>query len=396
MMKTRFSWATLVVFSSALAGGNAWAGKVYSVNSTSDNTTRDGKCTIREALNEANNNANPGFVANPDCPPANTTSTEDHVKLSAGSTYNLGNPLITTSEVRFRSGTTNSLATVVGASNKNTFEVKGSFVAYFQDVVISHASKTGAGVLVFSPAHARMDRVVVKNNRIGISVNDGGFFTCNTYCTIRDNDNGSNDGGGIYSAGPTSILHIEKASIHHNRAGQGAGIFSRGNMELRDSSIYSNTSIGYGGGILIEGDSARLDAKGVTVTRNVSTDGTGSGVVRFGYGFVEFGYTIVSANNDSDCEGIWDNGDGQVIGYNSVMASSCFPLEFDPMLPIYFTDDPQLSTTATTKYPENVGFKPRSTSPYKNAGGMDIDQPTDQHGRTRTVSDGVAVGAMEP
>jgi hypothetical protein len=155
----------------------------------------------------------------------------------------------------------------------------------------------------------------------------------------------SAEGGGIASFG--SKLSLSRTTVDDNLASgapgmgetKGGGVFSQGDVDVRDSTIASNKVTGmltFGGGVYALGTAALTN---VTITANQAVLGDGGGVTL--YGPTSLRGSIVAGNahaasNECQITGALTLGDGNVLG-TSCGAPGALGVS---------TDDPQLAPLA--------------------------------------------------
>jgi hypothetical protein len=277
MMTTAKRLMTLVAFGGAcFAARAALAAPQYKAASDAvDKIVSDGKCSLREAVDLVNFGGN-----RPDCPAGVSPSGEPEILLTNGKTYTLTSTIVVVADRSvLKSNKTNTKATIVGANNQATLEINGgtrgnSFTA--QDLIISHSSsaKTGTGLHLVG-SNGIIHNCEVKNNRVGVVLDHEGAFA-SFDSSIHDNDNGDGDGGGVYVDDEKSLLDsLDTTTVSNNKAGRGAGVFTRGVIGTGGASINNNTARREGGGIYIAGG-GEADLFGAAIFSNTAgTDGGG-------------------------------------------------------------------------------------------------------------------------
>jgi CSLREA domain-containing protein len=240
-----------------------------SVTTTADEVTQNGRCSLREAIRNANADAR----VHPDCPAGNDA---DEIVLQPG-TYTLSIPsaggadaldgdLDITDDLTI----SGQGATVDGNGLDRVFEIlDGKTTINRLTIRGGDGATPGGGLRVVAGATAELHKTIVEDNRAaggvgggGIS-NDGGTLRL-VDTTVRDNFAAAGDGGGILTAGGTTITG---GLIADNRAiAEGGGIFQAGGtLKLTHATIRDNQASS-GGGIFQAGGS--LTATQSTVTNN--------------------------------------------------------------------------------------------------------------------------------
>jgi hypothetical protein len=356
----------------------------------------DNLCSIREALNASNSNTT---VAN--CGKGDASG--DTIELQAGHIYRLNSQFTIAEKLTIKSNTTSSLATIVGVDTDYALYLFGSgspTTLTLQDLVITHnatALDGNAGLYVDQTNTANATRVVVRNNPVGIILNTGvgsqkTVLAC-TQCSVHDNNNKSNEGGGILALGPSTRITLTKSAVYNNRGGLGAGILNRGELVVDNSTVSDNVAEDAGAGILHDG--ASLVLTNSTVVRNLSTNCEGSNVARFGFGTIRYTNSIVSLLTDEcHCEGIFDNGDpNNIKSDHSIAPDDCLPASRASSSDL-IDFDPGISSTRSTSFPELVGYKPASNGKCMNHGPSSPSD--DEFSHTRSRGDGkVDTGALD-
>jgi CSLREA domain-containing protein len=395
---------TIVVAGISIGLGKAAPNSVIQVNTFTDELNSDGDCSLREAIQAANNN-----VAVDSCQSGSSESI-DNIYLQTG-TYVLSIP---GEDDNNEIGDLDILGSVniIGKGEKKTIIDGGAIDRVFhlppneKDVSISNltiqngdaiaGTGGGSGILIHSDVTLELENCRIQNNHTSGFPAGGGI----------DNFNGT-----------VSILNC---TIDNNSASLGGGIYNDGELFIKNSLINGNNAVDAGGGIYNTasglGDGV-VNAENVTISLNTSNSGRGifsstvititnstiaynigSGAAFFNTGIGFLKNTIIGLNQDSDnCAGI---GTFETLGNNLEDGDTCY---FDPS-----TKDDQINTN-----PLLVGNEPQDNggmtytyaldkiSPAIDTG-TDIGCPaTDQRGFPRPVDgdeDGTPVcdiGAFE-
>jgi CSLREA domain-containing protein len=253
-----------------IAAGPAAAATITPDVLTDEYTTVGDSCSLREAIQSANNNADFG-----DCDATGPGySVDDRVVLDPG-TYQLSIP----GQIGTGVG---DLETVTGST-----------------LTIANA---GAGPVTIDGGDE--DRVLYNA--------DGATLTL-VGLTIRNGEVVVGGGGGLFNSGD---LTIRNSTITDNQSQAGGGIAATSTtspVTLENVTISGNRSSGFGGGISLAAN-APLTANNVTITGNAAdTDGTGAdeggGLSVFSDG-VALANTIVAGNTEfsggsPDCYSPW-------------------------------------------------------------------------------------------
>jgi hypothetical protein len=260
----------------------------------------------------------------------------------------------------------------------------------------------GGGVFVDDPGIVTLESVRVARNCSGggggISIGLGGRVV------LKDSNvtgNASPQGGGIYSR--RGVLEMSGTSVTANLAAFAGGIagVAGSTLQIVNSSISGNSSLGVAGGLLVFGSLASADLVNVTVANNLAdADGagteTGGGVFNYDNGVVTLSHTLLAGNRrgvagvPDDCAG----GDTLTLqGHNLVQTQTdcAFAGDFTGSR---FGVDPQLGPLA-----DNGGPAPThallATSPARDAGLPAACPATDQRGVPRPQGAACDIGAYE-
>jgi CSLREA domain-containing protein len=365
--------ATLTVISNGL--GKAAPNSVIQVNTTADELNTDGDCSLREAIQAANNN-----TAVDSCPAGGSEST-DNIYLPSG-TYILSIPGEDENNV---SGDLDIIGSVnlYGAGAKWTIIDGGSIDRVFHlhendmdvsisDVTIQNGSVIegtggGSGILIHSEVSLVLENCLIQNNHTSGFPGGGGI----------DNFNG--------------IVSILNCTIDNNSALLGGGIYNDGELYINNSIINGNNAVDAGGGIYntasAQGDGV-VNVENITISQNTSNSGSGifsstvititngtiaynigSGAAFFNTGIGFLKNTIIGLHQDVDnCGGI---GTFETLGNNLEDRESC---HFDPS-----SKDDQINTD-----PLLVGNEP------KDNGGMTFTYALDEN--SPAIDEGTDIG----
>jgi CSLREA domain-containing protein len=275
---------------SVLAGGFGLPSSTHAlglaieVNTTADNTIKDGLCSLREAINNANRN----WQFHGDCGAGHSddgiffsntlgmatitlTSALPIIRDSAGYSLTIdgggditinGNNLfqvfqihsvgiLTLDRLTVWNGNSALLGVGGGAWNIGTLTVQNS-------TFYKNQAESGAGIY-----NARTGRLTIINSNFfenSANTDGGGLFNEGGSVTIQSSSFSENSageqGGGLYTTivngFPVNVLTITASSFESNQAGQmGGGIYSQlaGTLDILDSAFSGNSSSESGGGI---------------------------------------------------------------------------------------------------------------------------------------------------
>lgn len=202
----------------------------YVVNSLGDTIANDGFCTLREAIQEANNGADT------DCP-GSPSAGDDTITFSVSGTITLGSTL-----------------SIAGGSGKLTIDGAG------QSITIS-GNNTLRVMNVQSGADLTLRSLTIRDGKsssgggiynLGVLKLENCFVTNNAaYVTSSSSDPVYASGGGLYNEGQA---HIEDSTFSYNLASSlnaggsayayGGGIYSNGELRIVDSTFLENKTSG--------------------------------------------------------------------------------------------------------------------------------------------------------
>ncbi len=220
----------------------------FTVNSLLDNTTAgDGLCTLREAIETANN------AGNGDCG-ANSTG-DDTITFSVSGTITLSS----------------TLPAIVSASTAGNLTINGD------GTIIISGNNAVRVMEVNSGADLTLQNLTIANGSINTSYGGGisNNFGMLTVTNSTFSGNSADYGGGIDNNGGT--LTVTGSTFSNNSAtSEGGGIFNNGGTLTVTNSTFSQNSANYGGGI---GNSPSTT---LTVTGSTFSDNSGGGIANGG------------------------------------------------------------------------------------------------------------------
>jgi CSLREA domain-containing protein len=255
----------LAAIASTLALAAPAFGATISVTSTDDNTTAGSGCTLREALNAANNDTTGGG----DCTQG---SGADVIQLPAGTiTVNLfsredanaGGDFDIAAPVTI-AGAGSATTTVDGAQYDRVFDIQSGITATIKNLTVTDgATLTGGygnpggnadpGGGIRSAGTLTLDHVVVTANTTGNGGDGSG---------VPANGGAGGVGGGVYSSGTLTLLD---STVSWNTTGSGG---DGGGPASCTSTGSSGGSGGYGG------EGGGIWANALTLTRTAVTSNT--------------------------------------------------------------------------------------------------------------------------
>lgn len=296
-------------FALFVQGHTAYAATI-SVNTTDDNLTSDGNCSLREAIQAANMDVavdacTAGSGADRIVVPAGAYALSI---AGAGEDENATGDLDITADLTI-TGAGAATTIVDGAGLDRVFHIDPAGVgvtAELSGVTVENGLAAGAfftlGGGILNGGTLTLNNSAVRNNTgVTLDVFGGGIFNAGTM-TLNDstvNDNTAVSGGGIRNAG---TLALKRSTVSGNSSGaSGGGIANTGTLTIENSIVSGNTGF-FGGGIdnFIAGT---LSSASSTVTGNSAV--FGGGIVNSG--LLTLKNTIVGKNSASgsggDCAG---------------------------------------------------------------------------------------------
>jgi CSLREA domain-containing protein len=308
-----------------LLGGLLWVvnpirralAATITVNTTADDNTVNGNCTLREAIIAANTN-----TAVDACPAGNDTDT---IFVPSG-VYTLtmagaNEDASLTGDLDIRSPLTltgaGPLTTTINANGLDrVLDLYGAGDVAISNITIEGggAGNLGSGILASVGTTLTMSTSRIRNNE------DGGIFVTIGASLILVNSRVANNTGdsGIRVWGTATIRN---STISGNTA-PGVNVYTSGSVTVINSTISGNNSSGVGGGIANAGTTRLYN---VTVTNNTAFGG--GGIANIDPGTLTARDTIIAGNMHgsgaftSDCTG-WLTSEG----YNLIqdITGNCF------------------------------------------------------------------------
>lgn len=230
----------------------------------------DGLCSLREAIINANNDAQTYQV----CPPG---SGPDAIALKAGSTYTVpdadnsvdgqnGLPSITSqiaiagngATVRRATGLLCTLNGTAAASEFRIFHISVGGGLSLDNVTVSDGCADGSSLLGAGGAILNLGALMITRSTV----------TSSSSYVIGS---GIIGGGGIYSSGTLTVSRNSTINGNYSKFG-GGGIANTGTLGVSDSTISGNTAV-FGGGGMINGGTATVNRS--ALSGNHATDGGG-------------------------------------------------------------------------------------------------------------------------
>lgn len=261
-----FGLQVLVAVSALMLVPTAYAANI-TVNTVADNATgKDGKCTLREAINNANTDRD---TTNGDCAMGTGNDTIGF-RVYGSIALNSALPTLTTSMSLVSA---NQEVTLDAGNDYQILRIKGSGTTVNVTGLIFYrgycdASKGGGGAIT-NMAVLNMDGAVFLYNDGNPCVGGGAINNKGTLnlkdTTFSNNSGGNAAGGAIYNSGTATITG---GGFVSNYAYDGGAIYNglQGTMTLNGVVFQQNGPANYGGAIMNE--DATLNVNGSTFQSN--------------------------------------------------------------------------------------------------------------------------------
>ena len=354
-------FATLLVVV-MLIGGAAFptsvrAASTITVNSTADNTTHDGSCTLREAITNANADLD---TTGGDCVAGSGADTIIFASSLGTITIALTSALPNISDA---DGLTIDGDNRITLSGNDTVRVlKATSPLTLQNISVTHGNvvanvsdNVGGGV------YSKSTLIIINSTFSGNNARTGGGIANDNGTATITHSNFSNNsvtvgGGGLQNAwGTMTITHSTFLNNHSDI--EGGGVDNIGTLTISNST-FSNNSAGYGGGGL-ENNSGTVTILNSTFSGNSAP--SGGGVATYNGNPIPPTTTIrntILANSTAggDC---YNHPTGTLIGGNNIIETTTTCASIATL-----TSDPNLGslTGSPAYFPLNTG------SPAINAG----------------------------
>jgi CSLREA domain-containing protein len=302
--------AALAVGFGLLAGAARAA--TIAVDSTADDVTTNGNCTLREAVIAANTNA-----AVDACAAGEAGPTVDRIQLAAG-IYDLTLQLPGTDDTAQEGDLdvvgpveiagVGMFGTVIdGQAAERVVQVlwPGAYGinVTLSDLEVRNGQDLGGGGIL-NGARLTLQRCRVSDNASNNAGGGGIDHSSADGLYVYDSEISGNEvvnasGGGIAHGGAGASIYVERTTISGNSALAGGGIVATSPVYLKNVTISGNTATLSGGGLWLGSSFGSLarQATNSTITRNHAAGGSGAGIYFEGSGTqVSLGTTIVADN----------------------------------------------------------------------------------------------------
>jgi uncharacterized repeat protein (TIGR01451 family)/CSLREA domain-containing protein len=306
----------LITLLLVLLAASPAAAVAITVNSVEDNVVAgDGRCTLREAIDNANDDTDTtaGDCAAGDGP--------DTIFLDSG-TYALyfwdgeiGGSLQIGDELNIVG--TGAGSTIIDATelNKRAFTIWAAATMSGVTITGGHSEGSGGGIAVTEASLTLIDSEVSGNTAVSsyYDPGQGGGIYLNTGELRLENSTVANnsavgDGGGIYTDSTYSTLTVLDSTISGNASGgDGGGIANNGgSLTIERSTLDGNTAVSGGGGLYNSGDGYGSISQS-TIANNVVGNGVfatnkfGGGVKNVGVeSSLDISNSTISGNTAAD------------------------------------------------------------------------------------------------
>lgn len=277
------------------------------VTTTADDTTANGNCTLREAIQAANSDAAVDACV--------AGSGADTIELAASSTYTLtvadntdptlgpnGLPIITSTVTINGHGSTIVRSAAGGTPDFRLFQVNSGGRLQLNDVTISNGkvsgSYLGGGIYISASGTVTITNSTLSGNAAG---NNGGAIFNNSGGTLTVSgstfaNNSALNGGGIFNWGTVTIAN---STLSGNSASFGGGINNGSNtVTVTNGTLSGNSASTSGGAIYNSGGT-------VTLKNTIVADSTAGG--NCGGTITDGGNNLRWPSSDLSCVGIFGN-----------------------------------------------------------------------------------------
>jgi CSLREA domain-containing protein len=396
--------AVIAMVLAALPVMPAYAASI-TVETTVDELTADGNCSLREAVINSNNN----FATHPDCT-AGSNAAVDVITLTGGQTYTLSLTGVSASQTGDldlsdtagltiqSSNTTQAIITANGIDRVLDVAATGGNVTLNYITLTNGAptsGTTGGGINFGSNGTLNITNSVISNNTAPSTTSCGAGLFNNTAATVNitnstfeNNDctAAGADGGGIFK-GTGGILNISNSTFLGNDAAEngGAAHFSPSTVNITNSTFFNNTA-DKGGAIQTGGATVTVDFS--TFSGNVATSALTNrgGAIQVSTGTVAINRSILANSTGHDCD---ETTDGLTTITNSLVED-----QFDCNGTPTSTQDPDLGALANNGG-QTLTMAIGDDSPAHDAALSCNSVATDQRGVTRPQGNACDLGAFE-
>ncbi len=308
----RFLAALLIA---ALVWGSLPARPAYAagfvVDSLADNNTAgDGLCTLREAIESANN------AGNGDCGADSTA--DDTITFSVSGTITLSStlPAIVSGQGALTVDGGGNI-TISGNNSVQVFYVNAGAALTLQNLTVANGRTTTDGGGVYNAGTLTVSNSTFSGNRAHYG---GGIYNASTLMVNNStvSNNGAAHGGGVYNAG---TLTVSNSTVSGNSANYGGGGIDNlyGTLTVSNSTFSSNQTYENGGGI--NNVYGTITVSNSTFSGNAARYGNGGGIQNDGR------LTVINSTfsrNSADYPGGSIHNRGTLTLHNTIIANSSY------------------------------------------------------------------------
>ena len=412
--KLLFVLAAIVLMFGALPVLPSYAAGSIAVNTTVDENTSNGSCSLREAIIAANNNASYNGCN------YSGTGPDDVITLQSGSTYPLtiAGLSSTTGDLDIgNAGGTSGNLTIMASGGTNAIIDASAIVNRVIEVgapgdtsltldhitVMNGQASPGAGILFGGNGTLTLNNSKVSNNTSDSPQNCGAGIFNNTSAainiinsTIESNTctDISADGGGLFK-GTGGTLTVTASTFNNNTTPDDGGgirlLLAAGTVTITNST-FANNAAARGGGIQVEGGTVTIAFSTFSGNAANLTPGPNTGgAVQAAAGAVEISNSILANSTTNaavgkDCD--------QAAPGTVNLTSSLVENNNDCTGTGNLTADPQLGSLQNNSGPTKTMLLGAS-SPAIDAASDGSCPLTDQRGITRPYGSHCDMGAYE-
>lgn len=285
----------------AALGGHASAATI-TVNSLADATVAgNGQCTLREALNNANANAD---TTGGDCAAGTGTDT---ISLPLTGTIVLGGTQLSITDSAVIQGPAAGTLTIDGNGASRIFYIYNN--AALLDVTISRLTLTGGTSASGSAVSEKGENLTLSNVTITANTSGRGAValpaggTLNIQSSVISGNTGGSGGGAVFAKSSTALT-INNSTLSGNQTtGKGGAAFlylSSGTIAITNSSITGNSAGSRGGGLFLYSFTAAVTVSSSVVSGNTATSRGGGFFLYKVNGPVTVSDTTISGNTSNN------------------------------------------------------------------------------------------------
>ena len=249
------------------------------INNDADVTaTDDGFCTLREAIDNANNDAQMHGSTSGECAAGSGTDMITFEPVLAGLTIQLSSPLVISSDITIDGSALTSQLTISGEGSVRVFSVNSGTVTLNSLKITNGSALNGGGIFNSSGATLTITNSTLSGNsaQSGSGIYNLGLLTV-TNSTLSGNAAVTN-GGGIYN--DSNTLTVTNSTFSGNSAaGSGGGIYNNGGtLAITNSTFSGNSAVTSGGGIYNNGGALNY-ANTIIANSTFGGDCAGTGTI---------------------------------------------------------------------------------------------------------------------